>query len=237
MKKIIVLFIFGVLSVSSLAHAEEKSVSLTVEMGVSTRYIYQDLGLLNSNKPGLYTDLTVGYGPCSLDWWQRADAAGGKYGERGFGDEHDFTFVCGRNAFGLDFEVSAAYWMYAPFDKGRDDVIEVYADAGKTFDIGSGFSVTPAVRVLEDFGLPDEPTITLVRFRLPIAVEILPAVTVEFDPSVTVNATPASWQHRMVFRPTGTVTWQVTKAFSLTFAALATDYTSPEFDFGVVYDF
>jgi len=212
---------------------------VTVTGKVTSRYILQDLGIVASENPGLVTDVAITKGPLTLDWWQRYDLSGGAYGNRGYGDEHDITLTGDWQVGGFSLEASAAYYVLAPLDKGDTDGFQLYADVGRTFDLGGGISVAPAIRAIEFIAVKTFPTFTLLRGRLPISapVPLLKNVTAILDPGVTGNLTPQVGQHDIVWRPTGSIVWKVSEALNVQFDAKATDRTNPEFDLGISYRF
>ncbi|MBI3572164.1 hypothetical protein HY091_01350 [Candidatus Kaiserbacteria bacterium] len=72
----------------SLAQASD-----TLTLGVTSNYVLQDLGIEASRNPGIILDRLHTSGNWTLEWWQRVDLGGGVYGNRGFGDEHDFSLT------------------------------------------------------------------------------------------------------------------------------------------------
>lgn len=226
--------------------------SLSVTGKVTQRYILQDLGIVASPNPGIVTDVALSTdvaltrGRLTLDWWQRVDVPVDKngspvdhYGHRGYGDEHDITLTDDRKIGDFDLETSVAYYVLTPLSQANAGGFQIYADMGRTFDLGHGVSVTPAIRAIEFVAMSNLPTFTLLRGRLPISVPVpfLKDVTAILDPGVTGNVTPQHGQYDIVFRPTGLLVWKVSDALSLVFEAKGTNHTDPEFDVAFQYQF
>jgi len=228
---------------SAISAIANDAVSVTVVTKGASRYILQDLGVEASDKPGIVTVLAVSKnvsiikGRLTFDWWQRADATDdGTYGDRGFGDEHDFTLTGNWMVGPYAVEASAAYYMLAPLKGTDSDGVELYVDFGRPIELGHGISLTPAIRMIEFIGFKDFPDFTQIRYRMPITVSIpkLEGVKVVFDPSFNVAVTGGT-TNDFVFRPTESVVWQTTEDLTFRLDVKHSGHAPVETNLGFVY--
>jgi len=212
------------IGLAAIPHAVWAGCETTITTSVNSRYVLQDLGIVASRDPGLVTDLALSCpGPLdgiyTIDWWKRTDLRGVLYGK-----EQDFTATGAWKLGDYTLEASAAYFAIGRFTAADDHVVQLYADLGRTFDLGWA-SVTPAIRPIQLLGIDAFPAHTMLRARAPITFQLdaLPLAGVSFtiDPSVTrdFNATPG--QPRTIIRPTASLDWTIDKQNSLSLVGKA----------------
>jgi hypothetical protein len=198
----------------------ECEVSLTT--AVSNRYVLQDLGGVASTRPGFSSDLAYSCpalgGKVTVDWWQRADLDGrGPYGARGYGDEHDLTLTGDFDLGPYKLQASAAYFKLAPL-ASADGVFKLYADIGRPFDLGDGWSVMPAGRLIQFMGTGSVKGFTTTLWRLPVTMPLdflRTGVTLTLEPALMANITTPRGQHHTVVRPSADLRVPLTERWSL----------------------
>ena len=219
-------FIFAALATVMLstpltAFAECNTMLMT---GVTSRYVLGDFALVGSNQPGFVSDLALTCpgifgGTFTVDWWQRVDlSTKGPYGNRSYGDEHDATLTGNWSAGAYDLELSAAYFAVKPLGQLRDDVIQLYADMGRRFDLGFA-KAKLAFRPTQYLGISSFPAHTVLRVRAPVvfSLEGLPLANVDLrlEPAASYDFNPVGAQARLSLRPEAALGWQVNDSWRL----------------------
>lgn len=132
------------------AHAAEKACTDTVYGKVATGYVYQDLAFVASDQLVAQGGFSRTCGVLTYDFWTSTELAGGRYGDRGYGDEIDFgafynktvdTFVGP-----LAVELYGAYYVLPAFARVKDDAVAGWVDVGRPFQVG-GVTLMPFLRV------------------------------------------------------------------------------------------
>jgi hypothetical protein len=263
MRKLMPVLFFGLTLLSSTAFAETDYAPQGVPTGNGSpgivdadngsitlkgmsRYLLKDYGIEASGAPGIVSDPALPLGTFlgfkwKGDWWARYGFDGRPYGTT-YTSENDFTGT-GDKDFHMShcktgkLEISGAYYMLAKFARMKDDVMQFYADAGCTYDLGWA-KVTPSARVMQIVGFGALPNDTLVRLHAPItgSLPFLWKATYTVEPSVTWNLTNRAG-HAMTFYPTGSLSWKLTDHLDLFVGAETTSHTKPEFELGITAKF
>jgi hypothetical protein len=100
-----------------------------------------------ANGPALQEDCYLSWSNVYLDFWH----SGGSYRkfDSSFADEIDYTVGLTGKLFGgeVDFDLAAAYFDLYQLGDGHGDMVDPSLTLSKSFDIGSGSSLTPTLKV------------------------------------------------------------------------------------------
>jgi hypothetical protein len=129
----------------------EPACGKSVSSGIYSEYAYPALGQVYWDKPVIQTEAALSCGAWNYSLWNSSQLSGsGPYGRRGSGDEFDFTASYARSfesGIGpLEFEASAAYWLFDGFAAMKDDYLAFDATIGRPFVVSESLTVTPYVR-------------------------------------------------------------------------------------------
>lgn len=175
------LFILTILF-GTVSSAFAQDTSVTVYSGLDSSYGFQNLGITVEEKPTFILGATKTYeNVLSLDtlaldvWTSTATKAKGPYGNRGAGDEIDFTMTGTKSVSSpigpLAIEGQLAYWVIADFGRVKDDIVGAYLQVGRPVAVETA-TVTPYVRLTEWIGLGDYPDTFLVRPGIGVSIPL-----------------------------------------------------------------
>ncbi len=134
----------------SPAQAQD-SCEITVYGGASSSYGFGDIAETIHDGPVAQVGATRTCGRFSIDvFTTTALTTNGQYGNRGGGDEIDFTVSWADSVNSpvgaLDIEVSAAYWVISDFGNTSDDFVALTIRVGRPIALGSSTTLMPYVQ-------------------------------------------------------------------------------------------
>lgn len=179
--------------ISSATMANEKC-SDTLYGWVGDGYVFQDIGFLATSEPVYQGGNTLSCGKWDFDVWTSYQlSSGGKYGNRGLGDEWDASVFYNDHVGPIALQASVQYYALAftkSLTKSKDDLMETYVDASHAFDIGR-LKLTPFLRVVHWWGVDTDinPAATVVRPGFRFALDLGHGFSVSGDLSNSINTT------------------------------------------------
>jgi len=136
--------------------------STTVSTGVNSSFSFNELGQDLSHRAVVQLSGTYTCGDYSANMFSTsALSTSGRYGERSYADEPDFTFMRDHTyatvAGPVDIQLSIAYWKYAPFKSA--DANLVFASAiNRPIEVRH-VTLNPFLRLTQYLGLGSAPNI------------------------------------------------------------------------------
>ncbi|MBU2103903.1 hypothetical protein KKD95_02730 [Patescibacteria group bacterium] len=199
---------------------------------VQNAYVYQDIGVVATDKPVLQAGISKVCGKFTYDLWTSTElSTDGPYGNRSYGDELDLTInydtEINDTPIGVvKVQVSAAYYIATDFGNVDDDFGQVYVDFGRPIQFGSA-TVTPYVRPMQWLGVETIEDTTLVRAGVRFNIPLDQSWSVRGDASRTSDLTHSTG----VFRGDVTATRDM-GSWNLSFSAKFTEATQTVFGVG-----
>ena len=177
MKNVKLLLAGCVLASATGAFASSKCATST-SITLQDRYVIQEIGVVADPNPVLQTSTTLA---CKNGWsfnfWtSTALDARGKYGNRGYGDEIDFTVGYEKELGNLVLEASLAYFVIADFARAQDDLVQAYVQIARPVTLGM-IRVVPFLRITQWVGMGELKNETFVRAGANFQVELSPKWT------------------------------------------------------------
>ncbi|MDB4992455.1 MAG: hypothetical protein JWL75_700 [Parcubacteria group bacterium] len=150
----------------------------SANIGVYSAYVFQDIAFVGDENPVVQADATVACASgFSFNVWTSAATKGyGRpYGNRGFGDEIDFTGGYGKTMHTpigpVRMDVSVAYNVIADFGTTKDDVMQLFVQASRPIKVGT-VTVTPYVRAQEWVGVGSFPNAFFLRGGTQVSIPL-----------------------------------------------------------------
>lgn len=224
MKNLVILAAAG-LSLFGVARADDCSTTWYEKYG--TKYQYQVLRAMGSDKPILESGVTVSCGKWWFDLWSAKDLSG----HRTFGNEVDLTAAYDTSLFAdawkVDIELYASYGAVPEFKKVKDDILEFYVDASHSFSVDS-ITITPYVRPIAIVGLGVYPNRIIIRSGTRFAMPLTDRVSLTAD----VATTSDFYEHSVTKRFVPAIRYDAGDGWALSVDAKLADHLKPEFEIG-----